>query len=574
MLTVQSECGKENAICKFHLDISHALTMMISTKTKVFAENGNLYKYDVTNTSSATPIPTDEIISADGWPEARLVTVANGQMPGPTITVWEGQRVIVDVTNNLETRDVTIHWHGIHQLGSPWMDGVPYITQCPISPSQSFRYDFVVKQTGTFWWHSHAGRERSNGLYGAFVVKPREQDEAIEEYVFTIQDWNHSEDADLAGMKDLFYDGHKVWTPFKTYDGQDWGNYRIHSALLNGRGRFRHQEKGTVIDSPVETFNVTSGKRYRFRVINAATFYAFRVSIDDHEITIVASDGSDIQPVVCESFAIFPGERYDFIITADRLPKSYWIRAQAMLDSDYVITAEAVLQYANVLPAIPTTTRNCKAFGICKVFNCPFLVFPEPLTICLPLGSMKGLNRNPVPRYEYGNFVEHFLSFGFVNHMATVNGKKFKSPDVNIYSQPKGLKWPCDLANCTDFQICSCTHTLNIPMGATVQLVFANYVQPNGKYDEPHPIHLHGHSFYVIKVGFGVYTEDYGKVVGHNADLTCNSAMCNRARWTNNTWTQELPGADLETAPLKVNDTHPRSVGIWKINSMVEITLK
>lgn len=73
------------------------------------------------------------------------------------LQVCKGDRVIVDVTNEMPTETTSIHWHGIHQKGSPFMDGVPYVTQCPILPEQTFRYEFLADATGTYLWHSHSG---------------------------------------------------------------------------------------------------------------------------------------------------------------------------------------------------------------------------------------------------------------------------------------------------------------------------------------------------------------------------------------------------------------------------------
>lgn len=71
--------------------------------------------------------------------------------------VCKGDRLLVDVTNGLASDTTTIHWHGLHQRGSPFMDGVPYIGQCPILPGQTFHYEFLADSAGSFLWHSHSG---------------------------------------------------------------------------------------------------------------------------------------------------------------------------------------------------------------------------------------------------------------------------------------------------------------------------------------------------------------------------------------------------------------------------------
>ncbi|CAL5097573.1 unnamed protein product [Urochloa decumbens] len=84
-----------------------------------------------------------------------LVTVVNGQLPGPTIEVTEGDSVAVHVVNK-SPHNITIHWHGVKQRMNCWNDGVPMVTQCPIQPNQNFTYRFnVAGQEGTLWWHAH-----------------------------------------------------------------------------------------------------------------------------------------------------------------------------------------------------------------------------------------------------------------------------------------------------------------------------------------------------------------------------------------------------------------------------------
>ena len=117
--------------------------------------------------------------------------VVNDQLPGPTIIGYKNQRVRINVTNNLDKEAITLHWHGQHVNGTSgsqnqYSDGVPFITQCPILPSDSFVYDFRLYPAGTYWYHSHQYDERSNGMYGGLIVlDPDEtltdQDTGIEE---------------------------------------------------------------------------------------------------------------------------------------------------------------------------------------------------------------------------------------------------------------------------------------------------------------------------------------------------------------------------------------------------------
>jgi hypothetical protein len=100
------------------------------------------------------------------------IIAVNGQLPGPSIEVNEGDAVEVKVINN-SPYNVTIHWHGVLQLMTPWADGPSMVSQCPIQPSGSYTYRFSVPgQEGTLWWHAHSSFLRAT-VYGAFIVRPR-----------------------------------------------------------------------------------------------------------------------------------------------------------------------------------------------------------------------------------------------------------------------------------------------------------------------------------------------------------------------------------------------------------------
>ena len=101
----------------------------------------------------------------------RLFTAVNGRIPGPTLVVTEGQEMIVEVYNRLTSEGITIHWHGIHQRGTPWMDGVASLSHIPIVPGGHFQYRFNATPAGTHWYHSHLGAQRTDGLFGGLIVR-------------------------------------------------------------------------------------------------------------------------------------------------------------------------------------------------------------------------------------------------------------------------------------------------------------------------------------------------------------------------------------------------------------------
>ena len=584
---VACDCRMEDTHCVFYLQTKHRLTMM-RHKDLVYPANGNLYKYDVVNVSAAEPISTREVITADGWEVPRLVVAVNGTVPGPDIIVYEGQTVTVYVKNNLRSDAVTIHWHGLHQTMTPWMDGVPWVTQCPIHPGQTFKYEFTAKPRGTFWYHSHVGAQRSMGVFGAFIIREKVTTD-IEEHIMQIQDWNHDYDSDTGHMKMLsgVYDGRHKWSGSQSLDGSFFSLFRFQSGLINGKGRFHNPVNNM---APLTVYDVEKGKKYRFRVIGTGSLYPFRVSVDDHPLTVIASDGYDLEHITAESFVINPGERFDFVITTDKEIKSYWVRG-VTLEKNVDHRAEAILRYRDAGDEEPTTSRqNCTAGNQCLVLNCPFTYYPEPNTYCMTFDELRsGTTEDPAPPVIDGKFEEYFLNFAFpgiTSYPGSVNGRTFDTPDVNPLVQPAEWYSPCKAPECGDDRHCKCTFALNIGRGDTVQMIWMNMGRGKGW---SHPIHMHGHSFYVLKMGYGRYNESSGKIVGDNLDIDCRGhsdreqSFCNDATWSDQSWLNgNVPGLNTERPPRKDTLIIPTggyaviriradNPGIWNMHCHIEL---
>ncbi|KAL3853270.1 hypothetical protein ACJMK2_016825 [Sinanodonta woodiana] len=555
------ECLEADTICEFYLELDHHMTMM-NNKDLVYPYNGHIYKYDVTNTSNAIPIDTTNVITADGWEQPRLVTVFNGMFPGPPIIVYRGQNIVVHFKNKLKSEAATIHWHGLHQPGTPWMDGVPFVTQCPIHSGQNFTYRFIAEPSGTFWYHSHMGSQFTMGAFGAFIIREKGETKAMPEHIMTIQDWNHDWDAAMDYMKMAYgmYEQRKKIPPSKSVDGAFFSMFRAQSGLINGRGRYHDPITGLHNGAPLHTFEVQQGQAYRFRVIGSGSLYPFRISVDEHNLTIVASDGFDLESVVVESFIINPGERFDFILFADKPVSNYWIRGKT-LEVDKLHIAEAILRYEGAPANEPNTfRRNCTQNDTCSVVNCPFSYFPsQDYSICKTFDKLRVKDdTDPAPNVEPGKFKEFFLNFAFPGTTftpASVNGRAFQNPSVSIMTQPQELYSSCDRPDCGEEKICSCTHSISIDHGDTVQMVMLNMGVGKGW---SHPVHLHGHTFYVLKMGYGQYNVTTAKFIGDNLDINCrgnpdrSQSFCNKATWANESWLGgNVPGLELKRPARK-----------------------
>jgi FtsP/CotA-like multicopper oxidase with cupredoxin domain len=123
--------------------------------------------------------------------DLQLWSGAGPSVPGPTIFLCHGDTATVHLANHA-ARGTSVHWHGLYQRASPWADGVPGVTQCPVQPGESFLwYDFKAEPSGTFWYHSHSKFQRDDGLSGALVVREKPQPGVCDltEHVIHLQDW-------------------------------------------------------------------------------------------------------------------------------------------------------------------------------------------------------------------------------------------------------------------------------------------------------------------------------------------------------------------------------------------------
>ncbi|XP_068204136.1 uncharacterized protein [Palaemon carinicauda] len=449
-----------------------------------------------------------ECIAADGV--ARPILAVNRQLPGPAVQVCEGDRVVVDVHNGQLSDSATIHWHGLHMRDQQYNDGVPFITQCPILGT--FRYDFVVTNPGTFFWHSHTGLHRSEGVFGALVVRQAEDplnylyDVDSLSHVLVLQDWGH------VNAFDKF-----VGRYHSTLDDYAKG------LLINGKGvNTAAQAEGLEsFNMPREIVQVTSGNRYRLRIINAGGLNCpIVVSIDDHRMTVIAADGKDIVPTTVDSLVLYSGERFDVVVDADQMIGNYWIRFNGLIDCEPNACFQgAILRYSSAPESDPVAPLFYSSD------------YPEGIVLN-PLNSVDGVNQlimtdidaletHVIPPAVDKKF---YLAFDFnqINNSLLFNPElypfngvdekwqvntpqtndiSFAFPSSPPLSQPEALKNTIcrygEAPPCED-DFCSCTYVLEVGLGETVEFIL---IDEGNIGDENHPFHLHGYSFGVVAMG-------------------------------------------------------------------------
>lgn len=282
-----------------------------------------------------------------------LPITINDCFPGPLIRLKEGKNAIIKVTNQL-TESTSVHWHGI--LLPYQMDGVPGVVFPGIAPGESFTYTFPVKQSGTYWYHSHTGLQEQLGHYGPLICEPSTEAPYgyDREHVIVLSDWTFEEpEAVLMHLKkwEGYYNYHKrtIKDLFSDISQKGilstlrtramWARMRMsprdiadvtgatYAYLINGTG-------------PIENLPLLfrPGECIRLRIINASAATYFDFSIPGLKMTVVQADGQDVSPVEVDEFRISVAETYDVLVTPSE-QKAYPIFAQAMDRSGYALAS-------------------------------------------------------------------------------------------------------------------------------------------------------------------------------------------------------------------------------------------
>ncbi|WP_404822098.1 copper resistance system multicopper oxidase [Brevundimonas goettingensis] len=265
-----------------------------------------------------------------GGKTAHAVTV-NGSLPGPLIRLREGQTARLSVTNTLD-EDTSIHWHGL--LLPFQMDGVPGISFPGIRPRETFVYEFLVRQHGTYWYHSHSNMQEAIGLYGPLIIDPLTPDpvEYDREHVLVLSDWSALHPHQILDRlkKSPGYFNHQRTTLAGLIDGSDrmsleerrrWGAMRMDPRdILDVNGTtYSYLINGHATDQNW-TGLFRAGERVRLRIINASAMSIFNFRIPGLPMTVVAADGCDVRPVETDEFQLSVAETYDVVVrpTEDR----------------------------------------------------------------------------------------------------------------------------------------------------------------------------------------------------------------------------------------------------------------
>lgn len=461
----------------------------------------------------------------------------NGTIPGPTLRFTEGEYAVIHVTNNMKIES-SVHWHGL--LLPNFHDGVPYLNTPPIPPGKTFTYEFALKQSGTYWYHSHTMLQEQSGVYGSFVIEPKEKTlDYDSDLVVMFSDW--TDDNPMNVLRNL-------------KRGNEWFGIKKGTATpLNqviARGAFGAQvnfwkqrmEGADIADVYYPAF-LTNGKitqnyndfkpgeKVRVRFINAAASTYFWLTFGGEAPLLVANDGLDVVPIHKDKLLFAIAETYDFIIT---IPASGKLEIKATAQDGSGQTS-AFLGEGDVLAA-PDVPR------------------PDKIGMMKSMAKMKmkmgapALKANPkkddrfAMKKKYGMQMDKEMDMGGMNHKDmkemkhdnkmemskdTMTQQKMKMdmsmdtmPDVKMemnmsndfgydfLKSPKKTTYPKDtpvkeiLLNLTGNMNRYIWSLNGVPLSETDQIKIkegeVTRIHMNNLTMMHHPMHLHGHFFRVL----------------------------------------------------------------------------
>ncbi|RHZ82443.1 hypothetical protein Glove_109g296 [Diversispora epigaea] len=431
-------------------------------------------------------------LSPDGF--ERPVWSVDGQYPGPLIQANKGDRLVINVTNNLGD-PATIHWHGIFQRGTNWYDGVRGQTQCPIPNRVSFTYNYTLEQSGTFWYHSHFLAQYVDGLIGVLIVHDREDpylNSYDEEYVITVSDWYHSPSAPLLIQRTAPH-----------YTG---GNPYPDAALISGLGQYNCSAApvGSHCNPnvPPPTYNVQKGKKYRFRIINTSAYSTLTFSIDNHPLKVIEAEGTPVKNVSVATVKFLPihiAQRYSVILNANQPVANYYIRA-SIIDSCLAARTNDTINYNSSINFNATGILHYHGAGNNKPKSIAY-PFTFPLCQDLNANAIRPYKDSPAPTKVTNDFVFEIYfarDDDDVAHLG-INNSSF----MPFFNNPTNLRIMLQ-ENYTDFDTDQNAYGYDIPNGC-VQITLLN----NKTAD--HPFHLHGHNFWIVAQGPGAFLSNISK---------------------------------------------------------------
>ncbi|KAF9634919.1 putative multicopper oxidase protein [Lasiodiplodia theobromae] len=447
----------------------------------------------------------------------RPTLTINGDTPGPLIWGYEGDTLRVHVTNKLLV-EATMHWHGVYQYDKYWMDGVPGVTQYPIEPRDSYTYEFTLtNQTGIYFYHGHFGPAFADGQRGPLLIKPAPWRERPYSLISDKQ-------ADIAAMLSAEEKVNNLMVSDWNYDGMDvlMLMYRDAGAtpscsaslVMNGRGRticlepeiIAQSDDGVHRDSSgclppdtgvpymnkrecVDTFadlevvEAQDGEKYVWlNFIHPGAHHELRISVDEHDMWIVAADGDFVHPKKVQAINVNMGERISVLVPLTQKPGEYAIR-MASLAEEQLIWGAGILRYAGV-----HERRDEKGIMLLPDSKPHIDLRGNLITHGVMMDEMKDLV--PFPPRRPPAKSDHTFRFA-IQRPNPSTWTLASEPHQGFRQQLPPVLWNKDSRGPTTIE--------GMKNGSVVDLIYEN-----GAFGM-HPFHKHNHKAFIIGTGEGFF---------------------------------------------------------------------
>jgi len=425
--------------------------------------------------------------------------MVNGMLPGPVIEVNEGDVIVVDVINHLGNDSVVIHWHGLYQFQTSFNDGVRGVSQCLIEPSQSssFRYTLLAEPAGTTWWHGHYNNQYLDGLFGPLIIHryggELYQSAYTSEWVWTVNDWYDYPAALLRRVA------------FLTANNPDGVEPEPDAIMVNG-----------VFTGQLSFNSVDPTTRVRVRVINAAGFSMYNVSVDSIPLQIIAIDMVDIAPpLVVDWVIVNVAQRVDFVLDFSVFPTPNITSIQLHFDAVLSMYPVDILNYTQPSPPYPPNTKcrfNPNFVGTIN-FTTPTVSPTPPPSRSTRVCPSEDINYFDARPYDLVNISTPThtinMTISFENYigitLAYLNNITFPQNTIGTqYGKPELYAFVDQSLNGTAAIIARNASGGGPNIHSDSSLRF--YIPDNAVVDVyiintdggDHPFHLHGHTFQVI----------------------------------------------------------------------------
>ncbi|MRX38325.1 multicopper oxidase domain-containing protein [Flavobacterium sp. LC2016-23] len=461
----------------------------------------------------------DTIVNFSG--KEKHAFAVNGQIPMPTLTFTEDDVAEIYVHNELK-ENTSLHWHGLFLPNKE--DGVPYLTQMPIAPKTTHKYSFPIIQNGTYWYHSHSGLQEQVGLYGLFIINKKKDDptfrkgiddlptvpvilsewtdlkpENVQRMLHNANDWFAIKKGTTQSYAEALKQGHfstKVTNEWKRMNAMDVSDVYYEKFLINGKNQQQLSQ-------------FKPGEKVRLRIANGGASSYFWLTYGGGKITVVASDGNDVDPVEVDRLIIAVSETYDVIVTIPEDQKSV-----AFLATAEDRTGSASLFLGDGIKQPVAHLSKLKYFEGMKMMNDMMKMNGEmnDMGMQMSLNKMdmnavmypeitgEAENSKPMKHSEHAEGMHMDTETTDTPEIVTLNYGMLKSPTKTTL--PKGApvkELRFELSGnmnryvwSLDNKVVSETDKILIKKGENVRIVLYNGSMMR------HPMHLHGHDFRIL----------------------------------------------------------------------------